>query len=112
MLNITTDQMSGHTDQISKNIRIYLHFMFSNGSICSLSFTGTHSVDHGPTHRLVRLRPTLVTRVGGNRHHRLDLSCPGDNPPHCHQLPNAVCLDLPHRNGSLPWGPEVDLTAR
>ena len=44
------------------------------------------------TNRLVGLRPTLVTCVGGHCHHRFDLCCPGNDPSYSNQLPNAVRL--------------------
>ena len=44
------------------------------------------------TNRLVGLRPTLVTCVGGYCHHRFDLCCPGNDPSYSNQLSNAVRL--------------------
>lgn len=62
---------------------------------------------------LVGLGTALVTGVGGDGHHGLDLGGPGHDTPHVDQLPDAVGTHVAHHFGfGRGGGLEVELAGR
>jgi hypothetical protein len=53
-------------------------------------------------YRLIGFCPALVTGVGGDAHHWLDLGGACHDPSHRHQLPNVVRLHVADGQGARP----------